>query len=137
MIAATQPMQRPANARLFVVNQNGKFDHVMRASFVEYLHPGDLVIANDAATLPASLQGVHFATGDSIELRLAARSSLHPEDMNRFSAVVFGAGDFHTRTEDRIAPNLAAGDLIILGPLRARVEKLLFNTRLVLLRFEG
>ena len=137
MIAATQPKQRPANARLLVVDQNGKFDHVMRPSFVEYLHAGDLIIANDAATLPASLQGVHFATGDSIELRLAARSSLHAEDINRFSALVFEAGDFHTRTEDRLAPHLVVGDLIIVGPLRATIEKLLFKTRLVLLRFEG
>ncbi len=129
MIVATQPVQRPANARLLVVDQNRKIDHKFRASFVEYLHPGDLVIANDAATLPASLQGVHLATGDSIEVRLAGRPSLHPEDMNYFSAVVFGAGDFHTRTEDRLAPpNLATGDQIILGPLRATIEKLLGHT---------
>src|SRR5258708_24617619 len=138
MIVATQPVQRPANARLLVVDQNRRIDHMLRASFVEYLHADDLVIANDAATLPASLQGVHIATGDSIEVRLAGRPSLHPEDMNYFSAVVFGAGDFHTRTEDRLAPtHLAAGDQIILGPLRGTIEKLLGYTRLVLLRFEG
>ena len=138
MIVATQPVQRPANARLLVVDQNRRIDHMLRTSFVEYLQAGDLVIANDAATLPASLQGVHNASGDSIEVRLAGRSSLRPEDMNYFSAVVFGAGDFHTRTEDRLAPpHLAVGDQIILGPLRATIEKLLGHTRLVLLRFEG
>jgi S-adenosylmethionine:tRNA ribosyltransferase-isomerase len=138
MIAATQPVQRPPSARLFVVDKNGRFDHIARASFVEHLHAGDLVIANDAATLPASLQGIHLATGDSIEVRLAARPSLHPEDINCFSAVVFGAGDFHTRTEDRLAPpHLEAGDRIILGPLRATIEKLLCHPRLVSLRFEG
>jgi len=138
MIAATQPIQRPANARLFIVDRNGKFDHTLRTSFVKYLHAGDLVVANDAATMPASLQGIHLATGDSIEVRLTARASIHAEDINCFSAVVFGAGDFHTRTEDRLPPpNLEAGDLIILGPLRATIEKLLGHRRLVLLRFEG
>src|SRR6478672_6685324 len=138
MIVATQPIQRPTNARLLVVDQHRQFHHVRRASFVEYLRTGDLVIANDAATLPASLQGVHIATGDSIEVRLAGRPSLRPEDMNHFTAVVFGAGDFHTRTEDRLPPpNLATGDKIILGPLHATVEQLLGHTRLVLLRFEG
>ena len=138
MIVATQPIQRPTNARLLVVDQHRKFHHVSRASLVEYLHTADLVIANDAATLPASLQGVHLATGDAIEVRLAGRPSLRPEDMNHFTAVVFGAGDYHTRTEDRLPPpKLAAGNKIILGPLHATVEQLLGHTRLVLLRFEG
>src|SRR5215510_3028842 len=126
MIAATQPVQRPANARLLVVDQHRRFAHVLRASLVEYLHAGDLVIANDAATLPASLQGVHVATGESIEVRLAGRPSLRPDDMSCFSAVVFGNGDFHTRTEARLPPpKLAPGDQIILGPLRATIEKLI------------
>src|SRR6476659_2440948 len=138
MIVATQPIQRPTSARLLVVDQHRKFHHVRRASFVEYLRAGDLVIANDAATLPASLQGVHIATGEAIEVRLAGRPSLRPEDMNYFTAVVFGPGDFHTRTEDRLPPpKLAAGDRIILGPLRASDEQLRGHTRLVLLRCEG
>ena len=138
MIVATQPVQRPTNARLLVVDHDRKIHHIRRASFVEYLHAGDLLIANDAATLPASLQGVHVATGEAIEVRLAGRPSLRPEDINYFTAVVFGAGDFHTRTEDRLPPpTLAAGDKIILGPLSATVEHQLGHARLVLLRFEG
>jgi S-adenosylmethionine:tRNA ribosyltransferase-isomerase len=138
MIAATQPIQRPLNARLLVVDHDRKIHHVRRASFVDQLHEGDLVIANDAATLPASLQGVHVRTGNGIEVRLAGRPSLRPEDMTYFTAVVFGAGDFHTRTEDRLPPpKLTPGDKISLGPLRATVKELLGHARLVLLRFEG
>ena len=151
MIGATQPIQRPTNARLLVVDHNRRFDHVLRTALVEYLHPGDLVIANDAATLPASLQGVHVATGEPIEVRLAGRPSLRPEAVSWFSAVVFGAGDFHTRTEDRLPPpKLTPGDQIIFGaplecddsphsnvPLRATIEKLLGHPRLVVLRFAG
>ena len=138
MIVATQPVQRPAKARLLVIDHDRKIHHVRRASFVDYLHAGDLVIANDAATLPASLHGVHVTTGDAIEVRLAGRPSLRPEDINYFTAVVFGAGDFRTRTEDRLPPpKLAVGEKIILGPLHATIEQLLGHARLVTLRFEG
>jgi S-adenosylmethionine:tRNA ribosyltransferase-isomerase len=138
MIAADQPVQRPPHAKLLVVDSCRHISHAPRAAFVELLRPGDLLVANDAATLPASLQGVHAETGAPVEVRLAGRPSLRPEDVRRFSAVVFGAGDFRTRTEDRPEPPaLAAGDRLILGPLRATVERLLGHTRLVSLRFDG
>jgi S-adenosylmethionine:tRNA ribosyltransferase-isomerase len=138
MIAAETAVQRPADAKLLVVDARRRIGHAPRAAFVEFLRPGDLVIANDAATLPASLSGVHAATGAAVEVRLAGRPSLRPEDVGRFSAVVFGEGDFRTRTENRPAPPaLAAGDRLVLGPLRAVVERLLKHPRLVSLRFEG
>jgi S-adenosylmethionine:tRNA ribosyltransferase-isomerase len=106
--------------------------------FVEFLRPGDLVIANDAATLPASLSGVYLPTGSPVEVRLAGRRSLTPDDVRRFSAIVFGAGDHRTRTEDRpLPPRLVSGDRLALGPLLATVEGLLGHPRLVSLRFEG
>ena len=138
MIAATQPTQRPPDAKLLVVDSGKRIGHAPRSAFVEYLRPGDLVVANDAATLPASLHGTHGATGAPVEVRLAGRPSLKPEDVNRFSAVLFGAGDFHTRTEDRPAPPmLSRGDRLVLGPLRATVERTLGHTRFVSLLFDG
>ena len=123
MIAATQPAQRPPDAKLLVVDSGRRIGHAPRSAFVECLRPGDLVVANDAATLPASLRGTHGRTGAPVEVRLAGRPSLKPEDVNRFSAVVFGEGDFRTRTEDRAAPPpLAHGDRLVLGPLRATEE---------------
>ena len=138
MIAARQPVQRPPDARLLVVDAGRHIDHAPRASFARYLRPGDLVVANDAATLPASLAGHHAATGAAVEVRLAGRPSLRPEDVGNFSAVVFGAGDYRTRTEDRPAPpSLAVRDRLVLGPLHATVEGLLGHPRLVSLRFDG
>lgn len=138
MIAATRPTQRPPDARLLVVDACGRIGHAPRAAFVEYLRRGDLVVANDAATLPASLRGTHGRTGAPVEVRLAGRPSLDPADVRRFSAVVFGEGDFHTRTEDRTPPpTLAGGDRLVLGPLRATVERTLGHTRLVSLLFDG
>ncbi|HEX7313878.1 MAG TPA: S-adenosylmethionine:tRNA ribosyltransferase-isomerase [Pyrinomonadaceae bacterium] len=138
MIAANRPAQRPPDARLLVVDACRHIDHAPRSAFVEFLRAGDLVVANDAATLPASLRGTHGRTGSPVEVRLAGRPSLKSEDVNRFSAVVFGEGDFRTRTEDRAAPPmLADGDRLFLGPLRATVERTLGHARLVSLLFDG
>src|SRR5215218_3961344 len=138
MIAADRPVQRPSGAKLLVVDACRRINHASRSSFVEHLRAGDLVVANDAATLPASLRGTHGATGAPVEVRLAGRPSLRPEDVRRFSAVIFGEGDFHTRTEDRPAPPaLSQGDRLVLGPLRATVERMLGHARLVSLLFDG
>jgi S-adenosylmethionine:tRNA ribosyltransferase-isomerase len=137
MIAATRPVQRPADARLLAIEPGGAMSHAARSSLADLLQPGDLVIANDAATLPASLHGVHLASGAAIEARLAGRWSLAHEDV-RFSAVIFGAGDWHARTEDRpLPPPLALGDRLALGPLLATVFGSLGHERLVALKFEG
>ncbi len=76
MIAATRPTQRPPDAKLLVVDAGRRIGHVPRSAFVEFLRAGDLVVANDAATLPASLRGVHGRTGAPVEVRLAGRPSL-------------------------------------------------------------
>ena len=138
MIAADVAVQRPPDAKLLVVDPARNLIHVPRSAFVEFLRPNDVVIANDAATLPASLNGTHQQTGKPIEVRLAGRSSLDPTDVRRFSAVVFGEGDFHVRTEDRpLPPHLNSGDTLLLGQLRATVEQVLGHPRLVSLLFSG
>lgn len=138
MIAADVAVQRPTDAKLLVVDSARNLIHVPRTAFVDFLRPNDVVIANDAATLPASLNGLHQQTGKPIEVRLAGRASLDPSDVKRFSAVIFGEGDFHMRTEDRpLPPVLKAGDTLLLGPLRATVEGLLDHPRLVSLLFSG
>ena len=172
MIAADRAVQRPPDARLLVVDARGHVSDVPRSRFVELLQPADLVIANDAATLPASLHGVHVRSGAEIEVRLAGQPSLaldperasagpvHAPAVARggrpgstldsgvrdpsapaltFRAVVFGAGDFHTRTEDRpLPPPLAPGDRLSFGgAFSATVEGFFDHPRLVLLRFDG
>ena len=76
MIAADRPVQRPGDARLLIVDAEGHITHAPRSRFVDFLGPGDLVIANDAATLPASLHGVHLRSRSPVEVRLAGRASL-------------------------------------------------------------
>ena len=128
-----------------MVDAQGRITHAPRSRLVDFLRPDDLVIANDAATLPASLHGVHLPSGADIEVRLAARSSLAADDVQIFSAVIFGTGDFHTRTEDRpLPPTLTPGDRVVFPSdpseddrLTARVETVLNHPRLVQLGFEG
>jgi S-adenosylmethionine:tRNA ribosyltransferase-isomerase len=109
-----------------------------RAHLADLLRPGDLVVANDAATLPASLHGVDVRTGREVEVRLAARRSLDVNDVREFTAVVFGEGDYRTPTELRpMPPALEPGDVLALGPLRATVLRLLDHPRLLQLRFTG
>jgi S-adenosylmethionine:tRNA ribosyltransferase-isomerase len=136
--AATRLTRRRPDARLLVVDPDGTLRDASRAQLADQLHPGDLLVANDAATIPASLSGVHQRTGAEIEIRLAGRRSLAPNDVREFTAVAFGAGDHRTRTEDRaLPPALLAGDALALGPLEATVLRLLGHPRLVQLRFAG
>lgn len=138
MRPATRPTQRPADARLLVVDGGGDVRHASRAELVRHLRAGDLLVANDAATIPASLTGVHAASRAPVEIRLASRPTLDPADVYRFTAVAFGEGDFRTRTEQRPPPAaLGTGDTLLLGPLRATVTDVLGHPRLVTIAFDG
>jgi S-adenosylmethionine:tRNA ribosyltransferase-isomerase len=123
-------------SKLLVVEAGGDIRHLPRAALASLFRPGDIVVANDAGTLPASLQGVHRPSGETIEARLAAWVRFR--DPTCFVAIAFGAGDHRAPTEDRPAPPpLAAGDRLAFGPLDATVERLLDHPRLLRLRFAG
>jgi S-adenosylmethionine:tRNA ribosyltransferase-isomerase len=134
MIAAERPDRH--RGKLLAVDADGEIQHLRRADLATLFRPGDLVVANDAATLPASLRGEHESTGDPIEIRLAA--FVRASDPTRFVAITFGAGDHHTLTEERaMPPLLSPGDRLLLGPLVAVADRLLDHPRLLELHFEG
>ena len=138
MIPASAATQRPRDGRLLVVDKSGAIAHRARADFPALVREGDVVVANDAATLPASLAGRHVPTGTSVEVRLAGRDSLLPGEVTCFTAVVFGAGDYRTPTEHRPKPPvLHPGDALRLGPLTATVRAVLAHPRLIEIRFEN
>jgi len=137
MTPANIPVQRPVDARLLAIDADGAISHLRRGAFASQLRPGDLVVANDAATIPASLVGEHQRTGAQVEARLAGRASLAFKDVT-FSAVLFGEGDHRTPTELRAPPpEVRAGDRLVLGPLTACVEAVLGHPRFVRLAFQG
>jgi S-adenosylmethionine:tRNA ribosyltransferase-isomerase len=138
MKAAGKPTQRLPDARLLVVEADGTMRHAQRRRLTAFLRPGDLLVANDASTIPASLTGTHRSSGEPLEIRLAGRRSLEFDDAREFTAIAFGPGDYRTRTEDRLAPPaLRPGDWLDLGPLHAIVIRQLGHPRLILLRFDG
>jgi S-adenosylmethionine:tRNA ribosyltransferase-isomerase len=138
MIPESRAIQRPPDARLLAVDAAGQTRELRSADFVTLLRNGDLVVANDAATLPASLHGTRVPTGAAVEVRLAGWPSANLDDPRHFYAIVFGAGDYRQRTEDWPRPPiLRPGDRLSLGPLSARIEVLLCHPRLASLCFDG
>jgi S-adenosylmethionine:tRNA ribosyltransferase-isomerase len=134
MIVADRPGR--GAAKLLSVDATGRVRDAPRAELAFLFSAGDLVVANDAATLPGSLPGTLQRSGEPIEIRLAAWVTTG--DPTRFVALAFGPGDHRTRTEDRAAPSpLSPGDRLSLGPLTAVVERLLDHPRLIVLRLLG
>lgn len=121
---------------MLTVDAHGQVQDRSRAELGQLFEPGDLVVANDAATIPASLTGQHSRTLSPIEIRLAG--FVDPDDATRFVAVAFGEGDFRTKTEHRLLPPpMKVGDRINLGPIQATVEEVLDHPRLLVVRFDG
>jgi S-adenosylmethionine:tRNA ribosyltransferase-isomerase len=136
MNVATTP-SRSADRKLLTMDRQGVISHHHRSELPSLLSPGDLVVANDAATLPASLHGIHARSGVPIEVRLAGHLSRGFRDVRQFTAVVFGAGDYRTRTEHRAPPPcLRVGERLRLGSLQATVTSTHSHPRLIDLRFD-
>ncbi|MCA1825464.1 MAG: S-adenosylmethionine:tRNA ribosyltransferase-isomerase [Myxococcales bacterium] len=93
------------------------------------LRQGDLLVVNDAATLPASLR----AREPAIEVRL-----LGQQPDGTFRAVLFDGADWRTPTEHRAPPPpLQAGRVLRFDGLSATIERISpVSSRLVDLRFD-
>lgn len=100
------------------------------------LRPGDLLVVNDAGTLPASLAG-ECRLGP-VEVRLTGPPEAAAD--GRWLAVLFGAGSWRQKTEDRPAPPpLQPGDRIAFGGGTLSAEVVLvspISARLVALTFD-
>ena len=138
MRAANEPIQRPSHAKLLAIDGQGIINHYARTEFVRLLRPGDLVIANDAATLPASLFGIIMPTGQAVEVRLAGRSLLDSREISTIFGRCIRRGRLpYSHRRPSVTSNLIAGDRLVLGPLQATVVRVLTHPRFISLRFEG
>lgn len=135
MTPATRPPGRSLDERLLVVEpKSGRFEDRWIRDLPRLLCRGDLLVVNDAATLPASLHGT-TSSGEPIEVRLARIE----DGRGGWTAALFGRGDWRTRTEDRPPPpRLAAGDVLRFGEdLAATIESVSpVSPRLVILAFD-
>jgi S-adenosylmethionine:tRNA ribosyltransferase-isomerase len=125
------------DVRMLVVHpRTRRLDVAPFATLAERLAPGDVLVVNDAATLPASLRG-RDASGHPLEARL-----VEAPERGRARAVVVGAGDVRARTEDRPEPPpLPLGARISFGNAPALLQATLVDRsprspRLVELDFE-
>ena len=97
---------------LVIRSRNGETAHLQIGDFPDLLGPGDLLVINDSATLPASFTGTHTPSGETVELRLMQSLGKNPMDLTRWQAVLLGSGDWRTPTENRgRIPKLSRGDL--------------------------
>jgi S-adenosylmethionine:tRNA ribosyltransferase-isomerase len=132
MLAATWPREQPQKNRMLVINvQEESYADRQVRDLASLLQRGDVLVFNDAATLPASLSGA-LSSGVSLELRLLQHSR-----EGRFTAVLFGAGSWRQKTEDRSAPpRVWAGDVLRFDGLSATVVQVdAASPRLIELRF--
>ena len=131
MIPAGEPRPIGGERKLLLVDGvRNTLQHTVAAQLSAHLSPNDLVVVNDAATLPASLRVRNL----DAELRLVGRTSSDRE----FAAILFGPGDYHTPTERRLAPPVVAvgQTLEFDGELSAEVVEVdSRSARLVRVRF--
>jgi S-adenosylmethionine:tRNA ribosyltransferase-isomerase len=119
MSPATWPRAERLDERLLRVDvASGTLRDAHVRDLPGMLRAGDLLVVNDAATLPASLRGT-TREGRPVEVRLVSRAA-----SGTWSAVLFGAGDWQTRTEDRPPPpELRPGDVLRFGDELAAVVR--------------
>jgi S-adenosylmethionine:tRNA ribosyltransferase-isomerase len=117
MKAARAPRDDKTNVKLLVVKGGEIVDSSMER-LPDHLRSGDLLVVNDAATLPASLRGLDGGN-NQVEIRLTTQL-----DERIWQAAVLGAGDWRTPTEERPSPpSFGKGDeILIAANFRARVR---------------
>ncbi len=120
---------RPAREnRLLVIDRpTGSWRDAAVSDLAALLGPGDVLIVNDAATLPASFHGE--LAGEAIELRLAEA----PDADGSAWTVLFGRGSWRDDTDLRVAPPVPeTGDEVRIGDATAEVvERSELSPRLV------
>jgi S-adenosylmethionine:tRNA ribosyltransferase-isomerase len=128
---ATAPRDAPETLRLLHVDPAlRRFTHHTVGDLPDLLRAGDLLVVNDAATLPASLA----VEGEPLEIRLVRRGASD----EKWTAITFGAGDARTPTEKRGSPRIIEEGEVLdfgggLGATVVRVDPRHF--RLIDLRF--
>jgi len=130
---ATEPRTRRESTRMLVLRPGeATFRDTLVSHLPDLLEPGDLLVVNDAATLPASLFA-KSSTNAPIEIRL-----LQYVGGSDWKAVLLGAGDWRTPTEMREAPEEVAPGSVLRIAQDFTAEVIEVSTavdRIVILRF--
>jgi S-adenosylmethionine:tRNA ribosyltransferase-isomerase len=121
---AQTPVEPRDSSRLLVVHRDtGAFEHRIFRDVIEYLRPGDLLVANQSRVLPARLIGVKQGTGGQVEvLLLAARSDVGP---NCWEALVRPGKRIHAGQRLSFGDGLLLADVLEPTEAGGRVIRLI------------
>lgn len=118
-LIAQQPLaERDASRLLVLERDNGRLSHHHFTDLLDYLHPGDILVANDSRVIPARLYG-RKSTGGQVEILL-----LEQLDSARWKALVggkrVGQGTAVTILDANAAPSelVATVTAVLDGPQR-------------------
>ncbi|MGH2505082.1 MAG: S-adenosylmethionine:tRNA ribosyltransferase-isomerase, partial [Ktedonobacterales bacterium] len=129
---AQTPVEPRDSSRLFVVHRlSGEFEHRVFRDIVDYLRPGDVLVANQSRVLPARLLGVKAETGGRVEaLLLSVRGDIGPDcwealvrpgkRIHTGQRLSFGDGALEA---EMLAPTAAGGRIIRLSALEGTVAE--------------
>lgn len=121
MRPASSPRPRRTRRLLVLDRKSGQVADAELAELPLRLRPGDLLVVNDAATLPASLPA-RAPSGAPAEVRLIRALDRGRGGVVSFRAVLFDGADWRTPTERRAAPErLHEGARLEIAGLTAKV----------------
>jgi S-adenosylmethionine:tRNA ribosyltransferase-isomerase len=112
-LIAQTPVEPRDSSRLLVVRRDAQtLEHHTFRDVVEYVRPGDLLVANQSRVLPARLRGVKEGTGGAAEvLLLAVRTDCGPDTwealvkpgrrLHEGQRIVFGEGALAAEVGER------------------------------------
>lgn len=125
MKAATSSQRFFEKTKLLVFSAKDQFVHSSLHHLVDYFNPGDVLVVNRSATLPASFRGRLEGSQAFVEIRLAAFQGPDASQLEHWQAIAFGEGDWTQPTETRgPAPIIKGGDTLWFGPdLQAKVKR--------------
>jgi S-adenosylmethionine:tRNA ribosyltransferase-isomerase len=73
-LIAQTPVEPRDSSRLMVVHRaTGAIEHRIFREIVDYIRPGDILVANQSRVLPARLFGRKIPTGGKVEILLLSR----------------------------------------------------------------
>lgn len=75
LIAQTPVEPRDSSRLLVLGKESGKIEHKHFCDIIDYLKPGDLLVANDSRVLPARIYGIKDETGAKVEFLLLKQIS--------------------------------------------------------------